>query len=173
MKIVVGSTNPVKVGAARDVVLRIWPAAEITAVAVNSGVSAMPMSDEECMIGARNRARAALELAAADLAIGIEGGVHNDGAVLMLTAWTAIISRTGLESIGSSGRLLLPRAIAERVRSGEELGNVMDDILNEHNIKQKGGAVSALTGGLVLRQDALAIGVAYALGPFVVPGLFE
>jgi non-canonical (house-cleaning) NTP pyrophosphatase len=48
----------------------------------------------------------------------------------------------------------------------------MDDVLNESNIKQKGGAVGALTGGLVLRQEALALGVAYAMAPFVSPQLF-
>ncbi len=47
----------------------------------------------------------------------------------------------------------------------------MDDILGEQNIKQKGGAVGALTNGLYLRKDAFAIAVAYALSPFLVPEL--
>jgi non-canonical (house-cleaning) NTP pyrophosphatase len=67
----------------------------------------------------------------------------------------------------------LPDSIACRVFAGEELGYVMDDVLNDTNIKQKGGAVGALTKGLVLRQDAFAIAVAYALSPYLVPELHD
>jgi inosine/xanthosine triphosphatase len=172
MKVAIGSTNPVKVGAARAMILRVWPEATIIAVEVKTGVRAMPMSDGECQAGARNRARAARQLATADLGIGIEGGVHEENGVLMLTAWTVIVNGDGQEGLGGSGRLPLPSAIAARVRAGEELGHVMDDVLDERNIKQKGGAVGALTAGLVLRQEALALSVAYALAPFVAPQLF-
>ena len=59
MKIAVGSTNPVKVEAVRQTISRIWSEAEIIPIAVPSGVSEMPMSDEETRTGARNRALAA------------------------------------------------------------------------------------------------------------------
>jgi non-canonical (house-cleaning) NTP pyrophosphatase len=68
---------------------------------------------------------------------------------------------------GGSGRIALPEAIAGRVRAGEELGFVMDDVLNDNNVKQKGGAVGAFTAGLVSRQEALALSVVYAIAPFV------
>jgi non-canonical (house-cleaning) NTP pyrophosphatase len=48
----------------------------------------------------------------------------------------------------------------------------MDDVLNETDVKHKGGAVGALTAGLVSRKEALALSVAYALGPFVSPQLY-
>lgn len=172
MKIAVGSTNPVKIGAARSVIERVWPEAAIAGIDVPAGVRAMPMSDLECQTGARNRARAARELAAADLGVGIEGGVQEENGVLMLTAWTVIVNGRGLEGLGGSGRLPLPEWIARRVRDGEELGFVMDDVLNDHNVKQKGGAVGAFTAGLSSRQEALALGVAYAIAPFVSPQLY-
>jgi len=53
----------------------------------------------------------------------------------LLTAWTVIRNSAGLEGIGGSGRLLLPGWIAARVHNGQELGDVMDDILNVQNIK--------------------------------------
>lgn len=173
MKVAVGSTNPVKIEAARSIIERIWPDAVIVGVDVHSGVRAMPMSDGECQIGARNRAEAARLATTADLGIGIEGGVHEENGQLMLTAWAVIVNGSGLEGLGGSGRIPIPQFIAERVRSGEELGHVMDDLLNENNIKQKGGAVGAFTAGLVLRQEALAVGVAYALAPFVAPDLYR
>ena len=172
MKIAVGSMNPVKVGAARSVIERVWPEATVTGFVVDTGVPAMPMSDEECRTGARNRAVAARQLATADLGVGIEGGVHEEDGLLMLTAWTVIVDGRGVEGVGGSGRIVVPEAIARRVRGGEELGDVMDDILKVSNIKQKEGAVGAFTAGLVARQEALAVGVVYALAPFVSPDLY-
>jgi len=48
----------------------------------------------------------------------------------------------------------------------------MDDVLDDHNVKQKGGAVGALTAQLQVRGDAFAMAVAYALAPFVSPDLY-
>lgn len=173
MKIAVGSTNPVKIGAARSVLEKLWPEAEIVGFDAPSGVGHMPMSDEECRSGARNRARTAREAALADLGVGIEGGVNEENGRLWLTAWTVIVNGTGLEGTGGSGRIALPEWIAARVRGGEELGLVMDDVLNDNNVKQKGGAVGAFTAGLVSRQEALALSVAYAIAPFVSADLYR
>ena len=104
MKVAVGSTNPVKVGAVRSVIERVWPDAAVVGLDVHTGVRAMPMSDEECQVGARNRATAARQLATADLGVGIEAGVHEENGVLMLTAWTVIVNGRGLEGVGRSGR---------------------------------------------------------------------
>ena len=73
MKVAVGSTNPVKVAAARSVIERVWPGATIASVVVPSGVRPMPLSDAECIEGAKNRAVAAQQVAMADLGIGIDG----------------------------------------------------------------------------------------------------
>jgi inosine/xanthosine triphosphatase len=172
MKVAVGSTNPVKIGAARSVIERIWPDAVIVEIDVHPGVRVMPMSDLECQTGARNRAQAARRFADAGLGVGIEGGVHEENGVLMLTAWTVIVDGKGMEGVGGSGRIPLPESIAARVYAGEELGSVMDDLLNDNNVKQKGGAVGAFTAGLVTRQEALALSVAYAIAPFVSPHLY-
>ena len=48
----------------------------------------------------------------------------------------------------------------------------LDDLLGDHNSKQKGGAVGALTNGLILREETFALAVAYALAPFVSPHLY-
>ena len=171
MKIAVGSTNPVKVGAVQQMASRIWPTAEIIPVAVEPGIRSMPMSDEETLQGATNRARRALEQTAADLGAGLEGGVNQETTGLMLLGWVVVVDRNGRMGMGGTSRIPLPEKIANRVRAGEELGSVVDDLLNEQNVKQKGGAVSALTRGLVLREEAFAMAVAYALSPFISPEL--
>lgn len=167
MKIAVGSTNPVKVAAVRQVVLRQWPDAEVVALEVSTGISAMPMSDAESQAGARNRALAALAQTHADLGVGLEGGVNPEAIGLVLHGWVVVVDGNGRTGIGGAGRLPLPESIARRVLAGEELGPVMDDVLGQTEVRKQGGAVGALTAGLVLRQEAFAQGVAYALAPFV------
>ncbi len=171
MKIAVGSTNPVKVEAVRSMVERVWDDVEIVPVSVPSGISEMPLSDEETRQGAINRANAAREQCGADMGIGLEGGVHPEPFGLTLMGWVAIVDGNGRSSLAGAARLPLPHHIAQRVLNGEELGNVMDDILDDHNVKQKGGAVGALTGGLTVRGEAFAQAVAYALSPIIVPEL--
>ena len=171
MIIAVGSQNPVKIGAVRQVTSRVWPSATVISAAVESGISPMPMSTGETLLGAENRARQALAQTAADLAVGLEGGVDQEPAGFMLLGWVVIVDAKGRRGIGGTPRIPLPEKIAARVRAGEELGTVMDDLMKERNIKQKGGAVGALTAGLLLREDAFAAAVAFALSPFITPEL--
>ena len=172
-KIAVGTLNPAKIEAVQLIVGRIWPNAEMLPVAVPTGVSVMPMSDEECLNGARSRAQSAIDLTQADLGIGLEAGVNPELEGLMLLGWVVVAGENGHEGIASTARLPLPPAIATRILAGEELGPIMDQILNQSNVKQKGGAVGALTGGLVLRKETFAIAVAYALAPFVSPRFYQ
>lgn len=167
MNVAVGSTNPAKLEAVRAAILRVWPDAQVAGVAVPSGVSEMPLSDAECLAGARNRARAARASLAADLGVGLEGGVQRQEDMLFLVGWVVVCAADGREGLAGTARLPLPALIAERVAAGEELGLVMDDLLDEHKSNHRGGAVGALTAGLVMRGEAFAMAVSYALAPFV------
>ena len=167
MNVAVGSTNPAKLEAVRAAILRVWPDAQVAGVAVPSGVSEMPLSDAECLAGACNRARAARASLAADLGVGLEGGVQRQEDMLFLVGWVVVCAADGREGLAGTARLPLPALIAERVAAGEELGLVMDDLLDEHKSNHRGGAVGALTAGLVMRGEAFAMAVSYALAPFV------
>jgi non-canonical (house-cleaning) NTP pyrophosphatase len=48
-----------------------------------------------------------------------------------------------------------------------ELGHAMDAVSGSHNVKQGVGAVGILTNGLVTRQQAYEVIVAYALAPWL------
>lgn len=172
MIVAVGSLNPVKITAVTQMFTRRWPHATAVPVSVPTGISAMPMSDAETITGAHNRAAAARQAINADFGVGLEGGVHPEPFGLTLMGWVVIVDAHGRHSIGGCPRLVLPTHIARRVQTGEELGQVMDDLLNDHNIKQKGGAIGALTANLVLREDAFATAVAYALAPYLTPELY-
>jgi inosine/xanthosine triphosphatase len=172
--VAVGSRNPVKIGAVRAVIARAWPDARIDGVDVPSGVSDQPHGDEETIRGALARAAAARDALGTDLGVGIEGGVveQSDGS-MRTCAWAAVVGVDGKHGVGGSLAMPLPDAVAEMIRGGLELGHAMDRLISEHNTKQGKGAVGILTAGLVDRQRAYEVLVAYALAPFVAKELFD
>ena len=166
--VAVGSLNPVKIGAVRSVVGYLVPAARVEGIAVPSGVGEQPWGDDETIRGALARARAARTAMDADWGIGIEGGVISlpDGGV-RTCAWAAIVSRQGREGLGGSLSLELPPRVAALVRGGLELGHAMDEVTGAHDVKRGLGAVGILTRGLVTRERAYEVLVAYAASPLI------
>jgi inosine/xanthosine triphosphatase len=168
MRLAVGSGNPVKRRAVEQAIEGTLDDATVEAVSVDSGVSEQPRGRGETVEGAKNRARNALAAGAYDLGVGLEGGVAEvpETEGLFLIMWAAVTDgdRVGL---GAGPSFRLPASIGDRVAAGEELGPVMDDVLGEDDVAEKQGAAGALSGGVVDRDDALAAGVAAAMGPFV------
>jgi inosine/xanthosine triphosphatase len=167
--IAIGSMNPIKIAAVKSAVSHIWAGAEFIAVEADSGVDSQPQSDEETLRGALNRARAALDHAAADVGIGLEGGVMDTGDGMFLTGWAAVTDKEGGKGLGSGGALLLPELVAAQIRQGRELGPVMDKMMDQHNLKQNQGTVGVLTKGLVNRKEAFERAVLFALSRFISP----
>lgn len=172
-RVAVGSTNPVKVAAARAVLARVAPAAEVVGVAVASGVPDQPWGDDETIRGASARARAAQLAAHADLGVGFEGGVVAlaEGAVRSC-AWAAVATADGQVHVGGSLAMPLPAVVAARLRTGEELGHAVDALVATTNVKHGRGAVGVLTAGLVDRQRAYEVILTYALAPLLMPTLY-
>lgn len=167
-RVVVGSTNPVKIGAARTVLRRLAPDVEVVGHAVPSGVPDQPWGDDETIRGALARARGACALEGAELGIGIEGGVvANDDDSVRTCAWAAVVARDGRRGVGGSLAMPLPERVAQLVREGMELGHAMDHVTGVEDVKRGAGAVGILTAGLVSRQQAYEVLVAYALAPLL------
>jgi inosine/xanthosine triphosphatase len=170
--IAVGSTNLAKVAAVRRIVARTWPQSEVIAIAVPSGVGEMPATDAQGQAGARERAHAALQATGADLAVGLEGAVQDGPQGMVVCNWAVIISQDGRESVAQGGRLPLPERIAQEIRQGGELGPIMDRYTGQAESKQHQGAAGFLTRGLVPREQAFELAVAFALAPFLRPELY-
>ncbi len=172
----VGSLNRAKVAATRQVVGSFWPAMEVVAVDVSSSVASQPCGEEETAAGALNRARAAAALVPdVDFAVGLEGGVvyHSGLDSLFITAWAAVLIRGRIEPCyGHGGLIPLPLSWRERLQSGAELGPLVEGIWGDLADRQQGGAVAALTLGLVQRVDYLARALQFALVPLLRPALF-
>ena len=171
MRVGVGSRNPVKRRAVEAVLDAgedaFGEGATVEAVPIDSGVSEQPRGHGETVAGAEARARNVLADGGYDLGVGIEGGVADVDAApgLFLVVWAAVTDGDRLEC-GLGPALRLPEQVAERVRAGEELGPVMDDVLGKSGVARGRGAAGALTGGRIDRTEALSAAVAGALGPF-------
>ncbi len=172
LRIAVGSTNPVKVGAARRILQQLYPDCEVTGLNVPSGVSDQPIGERETIEGATNRARTAREVANADLGVGLEGGVTFEGEGCWMINCCVIVGRNGQVGVGKGHSFILPPAAADGVRAGREVGHVIDEITGKSNTKQRGGAIGFLTNGTVLREDLFAATVGAAVVQFLHPELY-
>lgn len=166
MLIAVGSTNPGKVASAKKIINKIWPTAEIVSVKVSSGVKEQPLTDEEAITGAINRARNALNIAHADFGIGAEGNVHPSKHGLLCSGWYAAIDKKGQESISSSCHFLLPDKFAKEIEKGGELGPIMDKFLQVEKSNHREGALGYVTNNMLDRREAAEQGILLALAPF-------
>lgn len=180
MNIVVASNNPVKIQASLSGFQQIFLHESFTAqgISVPSGVSDQPMSDEETLQGALNRAaNASNAVPDANYWVGIEGGCEQKLGQLWTFAWVVVlgmhpIPRRGwrdMEGVFGSARTAafrLPHEVAELVRSGIELGEADDQIFGRSNSKQSNGAVGLLTGDIIDRKQYYEHAVVLALIPF-------
>jgi inosine/xanthosine triphosphatase len=173
-KIIIASQNPVKIEAARLGFEAMFPdeVFSIEAVSAPSGVRAQPMSSQETMVGAANRAKAAQKQRQdADFWVGIEGGVEAEGEELAAFAWIVVRS-ANLEGKSRTGTFFLPPPVARLIQQGKELGEADDIVFNQSNSKQANGAIGILTGNIVDRTALYAHAVILALVPFKNPQLF-
>lgn len=167
MHVAVGSENPVKV-TATERALRGRIDATVLSVGVDSGVPEQPRGHEQTLAGARTRARAALSRTDAALGVGIEGGVAGfDGVTGSHLVMWAVVTDGERTGEGGGPSVPLPEGIAARVRDGETLGPVLDDLLGTEGVGRDQGAAGVLTDGIVDRESCLVHAVAGALGPFV------
>src|SRR5256885_509927 len=168
----VGSTNPAKVEAVRRILGQLAPGCALETIDVPSGVGAMPLGEATVRAGADARARAALERTGAAVAFGLEGGAILDGRDAWLTGHVVAVTRDGRMGEAAWGRMLLPPVAAERLRGGEELGDIIDDLFGRKESKRLAGAIGILTDGAMSRTDAFAYLVAMACAPFLHPDLY-
>lgn len=157
-----------KIAAVRAVLERLRDGITIDGLAVPSGVPEQPVGDDVTIQGALARARGARDSADADFGVGIEGGVVQlDDGRMRTCAWAAVAARDGSESVGGSLAMPLPDEVARLIRDGLELGHAIDRVAGTTNIKHGAGAVGILTAGLVDRQRAYEVIIAYALAPYL------
>lgn len=172
LKISVGSTNPVKLGASAEAFELVGEEVEIARFDVESGVSDQPTSDREAIEGAMKRAEKAKEKGEFDFGVGLEGSVSDTDFGMFLTGWAFLIDRKD-GYLGGGGRLHLPESIASRIRNGEELGPVMDEVTGRSGVKENEGAIGIFTNGIITRKEAYRNALVFALAKYLNPEFYS
>jgi inosine/xanthosine triphosphatase len=173
-RIIVASTNPLKISTALSGFQAMFPNDAFTVRGINipSGVPDQPFSDAETLQGAMNRAHNAQEHdPQADYWVGIEGGVEDTpdqiAGSLQAFGWVVVIGSEG-RRIGKAktATFFQPEEVAKLVRGGMELGDADDVVFGKSNSKQANGSVGLLTGDILGRGVCYLQAVILALIPF-------
>ncbi|SFB37082.1 inosine/xanthosine triphosphatase [Lentibacillus halodurans] len=149
MTIVIGSRNPAKLAAVKEVFLTD----HVTTADAPSLVSDQPFSDEETRQGAINRAFNSLKAQTGEIGIGLEGGVMYVDNGLYLCNWGALVTRHNNVFTASGARVLLPGEIDDQLKKGIELGDVMDEYAKRQDVRKKEGAIGIFTNDHVSRKE--------------------
>ena len=174
-QIAVGSKNPVKIASALVGFQTMFPDRCFAAsgFAADSGVNDQPMSSEETLRGANNRAQQLVSLApASQFFVGMEGGIEIIDGRWFAAAWMVVLDNQNRRSESKSALFALPPKVQQLVESGLELGLANDQVFAEKNSKHAGGAIGSLTGGLITRQALYEHAMLAALIPFKNMDLF-
>jgi inosine/xanthosine triphosphatase len=180
--IAVGSKRGPKLNAVREALQSfgtlLAPCAEfqVEGVEVPSGVRHTPLSREELMAGARQRAES-LQQIARELGahwkyfIGLEGGLDVVQAEatrwVFLEGWAYVTDGSSRGYFGQSGGILIPEPLAKRVvDEGVELSEAIDSFAGGNGIRDGQGAWGVLTRDIITRQEAFRIAVIHAFAPF-------
>jgi len=150
MNIRVGSLNPVKLNAVKEVLESHGH--KVEGVQVLSEVSQQPFSDLETIQGAKNRAKATLK-ESGDIGIGLEAGVECFNEQLYLVNWGVLMTASGKCFYGGGTRIPLPLELRDALESGMELAEAMDRYTKKQDIRSKEGAIGILTANYFNRKE--------------------
>lgn len=180
--VAVGSTRRPKLDAVRAALATAGPHLrgdaqfEVVGVDVPSGVGHTPLSRDDLMAGARQRAEALRKIARErgvpwKLFAGLEGGLdvlEQDGRRLVfLESWAYVSDTNGRSAFGRSGGVMIPEELARRVvDEGIELSTAIDAFAGQRGVRDAQGAWGVLTHNLITRQEAFRVAVVSALAPF-------
>jgi len=176
MKIIIGTENKAKIQAIKEVFNLVWTDLEIIGEKFSSDVSDQPLTEEEGIKGAINRAKnAKIKYAEADFYIGMEGYVDTNEYGMFLAGIVAIIDKNGNIGIGSSAKMQLPEFIQKKIEAGQELGPIIKELMNDTtgDIRHFDGTNGILSKGLYNRVDEFKDATKCALVKFLSPEFFK
>lgn len=167
-QVIIASQNPVKIQAVQDGFAKMFPEGIFSFqwVGVSSDIGDQPMSEEETLLWATNRAKNAQKVSPdADYRVGIEWGIHMQGSDMLAFAWIVILGKHK-QGKSRSATLVLPQKVAALVQQGMELGHADDVVFWRNNSKQENGGVGLLTGDVITRSAYYIDPMILALIPF-------
>lgn len=178
MKVLVGSENPVKIAATKEAFSKYFDDVNVLGIKVGSNVSEQPVN-EETLEGARNRALKLKKIdknnnLEADFFVGLEGGIIKIHSKWFVSNSIFIINKENKEGFGSYPLFELPKRLSkELLETNKELGDIMERLEGDTNVKQKGGAAGFFTKRKINRKEFYIIHLVSSLVPFIHKELFE
>ncbi|MEX2723038.1 MAG: inosine/xanthosine triphosphatase [Candidatus Freyarchaeota archaeon] len=169
--IAVGSENPVKIAAVKNVMQKLLGDVKICGVKVSSGTPPQPLGLKQTLEGAINRAQKALaKVDGAILGVGIEAGlidIRLNGELHYLDfQYCVILDKEGRRTFGAGPGFEYPPIVNQKViKQNFEVGEVMEEITGIKNLGEKMGAIGYLSHGLIDRTKLTELSVIMAMLP--------
>lgn len=166
MRVAVGSMNPVKIDAVREVLEGFYEDIEVFGTNAESGVREQPMGMEETIKGAISRAEQALM--EGDLGVGIEAGLIEVPYTISGYFDVQFCGVTDGKRItlGSGSGFEYPKDVISEVKSGKDIGEIVSRISGIAEIGNKMGAIGFFSGGRLTRKELTKQAVLMAMVPF-------
>lgn len=176
MRVAVGSTNPVKIKAVRNVLGELFRNLRVEGVNVGPEIPPQPIGQETIIKGAIDRARHALSAGGFDIGVGIEAGLVpiaqvNSGFVDM--QWCAIVDKCGRVTLGHGAGFEYPPAVIDEVlEKNVEVGKIMERLTGIKQIGKRMGTIGYLSHGKLDRVRLTEQAVLMAMLPRLNPELY-
>ena len=182
MKIIIASTRTPKVNGVKKAVAALSTLFLIDMQSIQfeitdapSGVSDTPVSIEELMRGARQRAQRVFQKIDNELvlSVGVEGGLFTIEENVFLQSWTCVYDGVTFH-YGSSGAIELPRILAkEVVQNGVDLGIAIDEFAKQADVRSNQGTFGILSNDSITREDSFELATMCAMIPFLNKGIYS
>ena len=169
MKINIGSKNPVKIKAVKEIFEMYFKNLNVKGIEVSSNVSPQPKSLEEITTGARNRAISCFNKC--KYSVGLEAGIFKmPNSITGYIDVNCCVIYNGKRVVGlglSPGFEYPPFVINKIFQSNLEVGEIFDEMTKSKNVKQKQGAVGILSHGKYPRKEFVKASIMMALFPIL------
>ena len=169
MKLLVGTKNPGKLEGVKEAILVYYSDVVVDGCDAESGVSDQPVNDET-LVGARNRAKEALNFSLRnslqyDLFVGIEEGIVELYGKWFNANIAVVLDPNGNEYIGLGPLLPIPNCYLNSIKENG-LGAIMNRMFDKKSLNTGLGGIYNLTNNSVSRIHVTKESVIMALTSF-------
>jgi len=175
LRVAVGSRNPVKLRATRNVFRTLVAHVRVIGIKVEKPF-AQPLDQAQIIEGAASRTKQALKAGNYDLGVGIEAGLTpapRTRSGFVDVQWCAILDREGNLTLGHGSGFEYPVEVTEEVCvRGREISEAMERLSGIKRIGERMGAIGYLSRGMLTRTKLTEQAVFMAMLPRVMADLY-
>jgi inosine/xanthosine triphosphatase len=167
--VAIGSRNRAKTQGVRRAFKQLLRDVEFEELDFTAVVKTQPMSMDDTVKGARQRAELAIKRKGADFGVGVEAGLVElaDGFFLNVQI-AAIVDASHHLSFGCSSGFPIPTRFVEKLRQNrEELDAYTHELAGAKKVREEEGIVYRLSGGRLSRVEMTEQCVSMALIPWL------